>query len=53
MNTDNYQFFANKARRDEIVRQANRQRLISVATRRAAPRAVATGLRMLWYSLFR
>jgi hypothetical protein len=52
MNTDNFHYLANKSHRDAVMRQANRQRLISIATHRTASRAFTTRLLVLLQAFF-
>lgn len=53
MNTDNFHYLANKAHRDEVMRQADRQRLVGKADRRTTSRTITAALLMLWHSLLR
>lgn len=53
MNTDNYHFVVNKTHRENVMRQANHQRLSRQVTRRTVPRTIHVGLLTLWQFLFR
>jgi hypothetical protein len=55
MNIDTYHYHLNLTRRDDVVRQARRYRLIRTATARRpkSAQAYAAALLALWQSLFR